>query len=316
MQTDIDPKVDYAFKRLFGSVAYLALLIDLLNAVLDLPVGKRVRQVTLRNPFSDKDYALDKTSVLDVKALDESGRQHHLEMQLAVPWSFPKRFLFYWAQHHGEQLQEGDFHETLCPTYAIAFLDGRVFDDEPYYHIFRAWDAKSGTLLCKDQELHIIELPKFTLTAEQVSTPLERWCYFLKHGATLDSENLPPSLNVAPIRQALEVLRMLSQDDLERQRYLDRLKGQRDAASLLHGYRLARESGLEEGREEGELVGRIHQCQRMLRQPLTPKKELFQQSIEELARLLEQFEAQLLPKTNGAEQTDAAKPGPSPSAGE
>jgi len=305
MQSGIDPKVDYAFKRLFGSEAYLALLIDLLNAVLGLPLGKRVREIILRNPFSEKAYAEDKASILDVKASDESGRQHHLEMQLAVGWAFPRRFLFYWAQHYAGQLRAGDFHETLCAAYSIAFLDGRQFNDDPYHHIFRPWDATSRTLLCKEMELHTIELPKFNLTAEQCSTPLERWCYFLKHGETLDDENLPPSLDVPPIRQALEVLHMLSQDELERERYLDRLKAERDAASLQHGYRLARESGLEEGREEGreqgEMIGRIHAYQRMLKQTLTPKEELLKHSIEELARLAEQLEAQLLPKANGAE---------------
>ncbi|MBI1916649.1 MAG: Rpn family recombination-promoting nuclease/putative transposase [Planctomycetes bacterium] len=301
MQSGIDPKVDYAFKRLFGSEAYVALLVDLLNAVLSLPLGKRVREVALRNPFSDKAYAEDKASILDVRASDESGRQHHLEMQLAVGWAFPKRFLFYWAQHHAGQLREGDFYQTLCATYSIAFLNGRLLEDDHYHHTFRVWDARRGTELCKDLEMHTIELPKFNLTAEQCSTPLERWCSFLKHGATLDDENLPPSLDVPPIRQALEILRMLSQDELERERYLDRLKAERDAASLQHGYRLARESGLEEGREEGELIGRIHLCQRMLKQPLTPKEELLRQPIEELYRLSEQLEAQLLPKQNGAE---------------
>jgi len=297
MQSGIDPKVDYAFKRLFGSAANVALLVDLLNAVLALPPGKRVREVTLRNPFSEKTYAEEKSSVLDVKAADESGRQHHLEMQLAVGWAFAKRFLFYWAQHYAGQLRAGDFHETLCAAYSIAFLDGRLFDDDSYHHTFRAWDANSGTLLCKELELHTIELPKFNLTPEQCSTPLERWCYFLKHGETLDDENLPSSLDVPPIRQALEILRMLSQDELERERYLDRLKAQRDAASLLHAAHFAREAG----QEEGQLIGRIQLCQRMLKQPVAPKEELLKQSVDELARLAEQLEGQLLPKPNGAE---------------
>src|SRR5262245_26933562 len=44
------------------------------------------------------------------------------------------------------------------------------------------------TLFCKDIEVHVLELGKFTLTAQQVQTPLERWCYFLKHGEELDEE--------------------------------------------------------------------------------------------------------------------------------
>jgi PD-(D/E)XK nuclease family transposase len=57
MPSGIDPRVDYVFKRLFGSENTTALLIDLLNAVLQFVVGKRVRDVILRNPFSAKAYA-------------------------------------------------------------------------------------------------------------------------------------------------------------------------------------------------------------------------------------------------------------------
>lgn len=35
----IDPKNDYAFKRVFGSEQHTNILIHLLNAVLDLPAG-------------------------------------------------------------------------------------------------------------------------------------------------------------------------------------------------------------------------------------------------------------------------------------
>jgi len=38
-----------------------------------------------------------------------------------------------------------------------------------------------------------------------------------------------------------------------------------------------------------------------LKQPVAPKEELLKQSVDELARLAEQLEGQLLPKPNGAE---------------
>jgi predicted transposase/invertase (TIGR01784 family) len=303
MPSGIDPRVDYAFKRLFGSENTTALLIDLLNAVLQLVVGKRVRDVILRNPFSAKTYAEDKTSILDVRASDESGRQHHLEMQRSVTWAFPKRFLFYWAQHYSGQMREGDYHETLCATFSIAFLDSVLFDDEHYHHVFRPWDHERGLLLCKDMELHTIELPRFNLTVEQLTTPLERWCYFLKHGDTLDSDKLPPALDVPPIRQAVEILTMLSKDELERERYLDRLKGQRDAQSLANAARFEREAGREEGRRE-EMLARIQLCQRALKQPVTPKEELLRLQGDDLARLAEQLDSQLLSNINGTVQPE------------
>jgi predicted transposase/invertase (TIGR01784 family) len=174
--------------------------------------------------------------------------------------------------------------------------------------------------LCKDQELHIIELPRFTLTAEQITTPLERWCYFLKHGDTLDTDSLPPTLDVPPIRQAVEILTMLSKDELERERYLDRLKAQRDAQSLANAERLAleegrrqgHETGHEKGVEQGKLIGRIQLLENILGQPQTAEDELRRQSVAELARLAEILQAKL-PKPNGKEQSpgEESRPGAS-----
>jgi len=64
----IDPKVDYAFKRLFGSERTKDLLIHLLNAILKPSPGEQVVDVILLNPFSDKEVLDDKLSILDVKA--------------------------------------------------------------------------------------------------------------------------------------------------------------------------------------------------------------------------------------------------------
>jgi predicted transposase/invertase (TIGR01784 family) len=82
MQSGIDPKVDYVFKRVFASEDNSAPLIDLLNGVLSFPAGKVVREVHLLNPFTEKTFAEEKVSVLDVKTRDQANRQFNLEMQL------------------------------------------------------------------------------------------------------------------------------------------------------------------------------------------------------------------------------------------
>ena len=101
---------------------------------------------------------------------------------------------------------------------------------------------------------------------------------------------------------------MLTQDDLERERYEARRKAQRDAISLIkalesdlkeaeerarRGREEGRQAGREEGRREG-LVGRIHLCQRLLQQAPTPEAELLARPLNELTRLAEQLEQGLL----------------------
>lgn len=78
----IDPKVDYAFKKLLGSEDSADLLLSFLNAVLDPREHRRLEHVEILNPFQPQETDLDKFSVLDVKARDESGRLFNIEMQM------------------------------------------------------------------------------------------------------------------------------------------------------------------------------------------------------------------------------------------
>ena len=80
----IDPKIDYAFKRLFGMERNRDLLIDLINAVLDLPPGEQVAEVEILNPFNPQESSSDKLSIVDIKARDQQGRHFNVEMQMAA----------------------------------------------------------------------------------------------------------------------------------------------------------------------------------------------------------------------------------------
>jgi predicted transposase/invertase (TIGR01784 family) len=87
MIVGIDPKVDYAFKHLFGRDATRPILIDVLNSILNPAPAHRVREVELLNPFNPKEALDDKLSILDIKARDQTGRQFNIEMQmLAYPY--------------------------------------------------------------------------------------------------------------------------------------------------------------------------------------------------------------------------------------
>ena len=63
MPFDIDPRVDFAFQRLFGTESNKPLLIDLLNAVLSPAPGEEVVDVRLRNPLNPQAFGGDECSV-------------------------------------------------------------------------------------------------------------------------------------------------------------------------------------------------------------------------------------------------------------
>ena len=78
----IDPKVDLAFKKVFGSEAHRQLTVSLINAVLQPPPWDALAELELMNPYNEQIKMDDKLSILDIKARDDRGRLFNVEMQL------------------------------------------------------------------------------------------------------------------------------------------------------------------------------------------------------------------------------------------
>lgn len=296
MRPGIDPKVDYAFKRLFGREQTRALLVHLLNALLKPLPGKAIIDVELLNPFSEQDALDDKLSIVDVKARDQSGRTFHIEMQLPPNGAFRGRVLYCWAKLHQQQLAAGDPYDALRPTISVCFTDFVLFPDTTDYVLaFGLRDAAHGLVFSDQLQLVTVELPKFNRSPDQLADPLEVWLYFLRHAATLDSAALPGLLDTPEIHRAMEELTVLSQNDVERERYEARLKLHRDELSRLHSaHREGLELGIEQGIEKGKWIGMIQTYQRLLKRPLSSEEQLRSSSADELQQLAQQLEQELL----------------------
>ena len=89
----INPRVDFAFKKLFGSEENKDLLISLINAIVS--DEEQVVEVELKNPYNLADYRAGKISILDIKAKAENGRWFNVEMQIREDNNFAKRAIFY-----------------------------------------------------------------------------------------------------------------------------------------------------------------------------------------------------------------------------
>ena len=76
----INPRVDFAFKKLFGSEENKDLLISLINSVVNSK--DQIIKVELKNPYNLADYKADKLSILDIKAKDAKGTWFNVEMQV------------------------------------------------------------------------------------------------------------------------------------------------------------------------------------------------------------------------------------------
>lgn len=291
MNLEVDPKIDYAFKRVFGTEKNRDILISLVNAVLVRSLGRPIVEVVILNPFSSKDADDDKSFVLDIKARDDAGRLFNVEMQVLTPAEIRERLLYYWAGVFVEQLNAGEPFKVLKPTIGICFLDRILFKETDQYHlVFEPIDQKTGIVFSKHLQLHTIELPKFALSIDQLHDPLDRWCFFLRHALELDPEHLPDALSVPPIVRAVEELSMLSVTEEERERYKARVRKLREEASNADAWR---NEGRAEGRAEGLLIGRILTLQEFLGRDELTREQLEQKSEKELQALADRMRDEL-----------------------
>lgn len=284
----VDPKVDYAFKYMLGRESTRSILIDVLNKVLNPPAGHEIVEIELLNPLNDKEAQDDKLSILDIKARDQSGRLLNIEMQMLAYPDYDKRVLYYWSKLYQQQLREGDDYVILRPTISISFLNHVLFPQATDHHLrFHLLEDRHHFAMSEDIEFHVLELPKFTKTLTELSSGLDVWLYFLRFAEKIDAAALPAALQQPSILRAVEELKMLTQTDIERERYEARLKTQLDLNSW-------ERNALRRGEEIGEQIGTIRLCEDILHLPPTSKEQLLSLSLEDLTRLAEDLRKQTL----------------------
>jgi len=252
--TCINPRVDLAFKKIFGVEENKDLLISLINSVVSLE--DQVRDVKLLNPYNARNFRNDKLSILDIKAEGETGKKFNIEIQISDEADYDKRALYYWGKLYTEQLQSGADYAILTKAIGIHILNFTSIPEVKKYHnVFNIREKESNVEYFKDLELHTIELKKFMEEAgEEVSTLLSSvkskidiWSAFLTRYDVLNKSNLTGPFNDPDLKKALDVLEIMNLSTEEREEYESHLKWLRIETNTL---KKAEDRGREEGREE------------------------------------------------------------------
>ncbi len=69
----LNPKTDFAFKKIFGSESSTDILISFLNALLGLKAPYRLQEIVILDPYLAPKIRSMKDTYLDVRAKDESA---------------------------------------------------------------------------------------------------------------------------------------------------------------------------------------------------------------------------------------------------
>ncbi|MGH8553846.1 MAG: Rpn family recombination-promoting nuclease/putative transposase, partial [Methylococcales bacterium] len=261
----LNPKTDFAFKKIFGSEESRDILLSFLNAMLDLRHPYCIRDVQILDPYLAPKIKGMKDTYLDVRVKDEQGRSYIVEMQVLNVAGFEKRVLYNACKTYANQIQKGTDYFELTPVVAITITDFMMFDELPDVVNRFKLRAKANPEICQDDlELVFAELPKFTRTQQELSSVLDKWLYFLKTAPDLNA--VPPVLaEEAAIVHAFNIANKagLTPEELEDQERREIfIQDQRGALML------AEQRGEKRGEKRGEERGYSAAIQEVARQLL------------------------------------------------
>ncbi|MBF0094590.1 MAG: Rpn family recombination-promoting nuclease/putative transposase [Alphaproteobacteria bacterium] len=260
----LNPKTDYAFKKIFGSDASRDILISFLNAILVLTGRDVICDVTIVDPYLAPKIEGMKDTFLDVRVKDHRGRSYIVEMQVLNVEGFEKRVLYNACKTYVNQLGKGEPYHILTEVVAVTITDFEMFPDlSRVVSRFRLRADENAAICHQDLELVFAELPKFQKVEAGLETTLDRWLFFLK--TAKDMTAIPRSLSVEPaIVKALELANRAAWteeelDDLEKremwiaeQRHILRkaMEAERKLGEAEQKAQDAEERGIEKGKAE------------------------------------------------------------------
>ncbi len=260
-----DPKTDFVFKRIFGTQPNKHLLIELLNALLELEGEQRIEDLTYLSPEQRVPVAELKLSIVDVKCRDHAGREYVVEMQILNVEAFEKRVVYNVSKAYVMQIHSGEHYLELSDVVGVTICDFELWPTPPQpggppvpmLSRWRMQEQNHGALALSQVQYVFLELPKY-IKGAGAETTVELWAHFFRVSEGL--EVIPPELAEEPFRTALEQARTASFTPAEWDAY-DRAKvaeqDARGAVSLaerqgevrgeVRGFARGHEQGLADG---------------------------------------------------------------------
>ncbi len=181
----VDVKTDIAFKKIFGSDQHTEILIGFLNAVLELEGDRRIKAVTLKNPWQPPDIPILKETILDIRAVDNRDVTFIVEMQIKDTKFFDKRAIYYTSKAYIGQIKKGEEYPKLNQVIFIGILDFNSFEGDNYLTRHLILNRETMNQDLRDLEFNFIELKKFDKREEELETIIEKWIFFIKNADNL-----------------------------------------------------------------------------------------------------------------------------------
>ena len=264
----IDPRVDWAFKRIFGSEDTKECLITFLNGLFEDELV--IKDVTFAKTEKLGLRPDDRGVVFDVYCITNEGKHIIVEMQKKEQEYFADRALYYTARAIVQQGVRGIWDYHLAPVYTVCFMD--FVSSSPILKKFRTdlvlTDLQTRQRVSDRMRIVYLQLPLFDKHTEAECMDIfDCWIYIMKNMNMF--EQMPFSEKYPVFRKLAEIgdLRKLSREELEL--YDEDIKNMRDIYATRkfdekRGMEKGMIKGMEKGMEKGMAKEKIATAYRLL----------------------------------------------------
>ena len=243
----IDPKIDFAFKKIFGGEDTKDILINFIESLLGLSGDKKLKDINIMDPFSPPRIKGFKMSIIDVKCTDMRGVTYIVEMQVKKTKAFFKRIQYNAAKTYANQIAEGADYPKLNQVIAVTITGFTLFEDiDAYVTRHATKETETGNEYLSGIIYYVVELSKFNKKIENLKNILDKWIWFIKYASEI--EDVPDNMKEDVFVHAFEKARVANMTALELE-YYD--KASMAIADEVGAIELAKEEGEEKGRKEG-----------------------------------------------------------------
>ena len=272
----IDPRVDWAFKRIFGSEDTKECLITFLNGLFEDELV--IKDVTFAKTEKLGLRPDDRGVVFDVYCITNEGKHVIVEMQKKEQEYFADRALYYTARAIVQQGIRGIWDYHLAPVYTVCFMD--FVSQSPILKEFRTdlvlTDLQTRQQVSDRMRIVYLQLPLFDKHTEAECMDIfDCWIYIVKNMNMF--EQMPFSEKYPVFRKLAEIgdLRKLSREELEL--YDEDIKNMRDIYATRKfdekkGMEIGMAKGMAKGRAEGMEKEKLATARRLLSMGLSDEQ--------------------------------------------
>jgi predicted transposase/invertase (TIGR01784 family) len=286
----IDPLVDFAFKKIFGSEPNKDLLIAFLNEV--FRGRKHIVDLVYNKNEHHGDLKDEGAAIFDLLCTGTNGEKFLIEIQRGRQGNFKERALFYTSRLISDQAPKGRRSEwayNLTEVYLVALLEdftSQMSNSNEYLYDICLCNRETGEIFYDKLGYTYIELRKFVKEEAELLTDLDKWIYVLKHMSQMNK--VPVYLRKPIFEKLFNIAEYTNLTKEEKTMYDSSLKYKWDNKNVLdYAKEEAKQEGIQQGIQQGEYKKAVGIAREMKKDGL-PDSQISKftgLSIEEIGKL-------------------------------